>query len=116
MAFRHPETSLHQIHQSRFLRRPDARLWVLKADLKYQLSDFIKFAWFNTQDAGNVFLWPFATLKHRFIDFNKLIFKTSVSDYEFLWPFAYLNHHLSDLVQSIFTMPRMHKKSSHFFP
>jgi 5-methylcytosine-specific restriction endonuclease McrA len=31
MAFRHPETLHHQLHQSLFLRPPEGRLWVLKA-------------------------------------------------------------------------------------
>jgi hypothetical protein len=31
MAFRHLHTSLHRLHQSRFLRRPKGRLWVFRA-------------------------------------------------------------------------------------
>jgi hypothetical protein len=31
MAFRHLETSLHRLQQSRFLRRPEGSLWVLRS-------------------------------------------------------------------------------------
>jgi hypothetical protein len=31
MAFRHFETSHHQLHQSRFLKRPAGTLWILRA-------------------------------------------------------------------------------------
>jgi hypothetical protein len=30
---------------------------------------------FDDHDAENVFAWPFDTLKHRFIDFTKFVFR-----------------------------------------
>jgi hypothetical protein len=51
IAYRHLETSLHRLNQSRFLRRPEATLYVLKS-----------------MEEQNVFAWPFHTLKLRFID------------------------------------------------
>jgi hypothetical protein len=66
MAFLHLETSLHRIHQSRFLRRPEGTH-----------KQLIQVAFFDAQDAQNEFLWLFDTLKQRFIDFKMSIFKMS---------------------------------------
>jgi hypothetical protein len=44
------------------------------AYLKHHLSDFFQVAFFNAQDAENEFVWPLDTLKHRFIDFTKVVF------------------------------------------
>jgi hypothetical protein len=78
MAFRNLETSLHLLHQSRFLGRPECRLWVLRpfAYLKHQSSYFAQVAFFDCQNAETQFAWPSYTLKHRFIDINKVTFKT----------------------------------------
>jgi hypothetical protein len=46
-----------------------------------------------------VFVCPFVTLKHRFIEFTKGFQKAG---YEFSAPFAYLNHDLGDFVQVAF--------------
>jgi hypothetical protein len=41
--------------------------------LKQHLSDFDQVAFFDAQEAQNVFAWVFDNLKHRFIDFNKVV-------------------------------------------
>jgi hypothetical protein len=45
------------------------------AYLKNYLSDFDQVALFDTQNAENEYERPFDTLKHRFIDFNKIVFQ-----------------------------------------
>jgi hypothetical protein len=43
------------------------------------------------------------TLKHRFIDFTKVVYQdVQEADYEFAEPFAYLKHHLSAFVRRFF--------------
>jgi hypothetical protein len=66
MAFRHPETWLHRPYQSRFLRRPEGRLRVLRAIhlLKTPLKRHSKSV-FSMH--GDDFAWPLVTLKHRFL-------------------------------------------------
>jgi hypothetical protein len=99
MADRHLETSLHRLHQSRFLRRPEGTLWVLKAIPQLQISlKQLRPCFFYDQNAENVFAWTFDTLKHHFIDFNKVVFKTSRRKIEFSKSFVYFEHHLSNFV------------------
>jgi hypothetical protein len=76
MAFRHLETLLHRLHQSRFLRRPEGRLSVLRAIryLKHHLSGFVQIACYESQDTENEFALHFDTLKHRFIVFTEVVF------------------------------------------
>jgi hypothetical protein len=52
--------------------------------LKHHLSDFVKVAYGKDHGAENDFSWPFDTLNHRFIDFNKVVFEYVLKeDYEF---------------------------------
>jgi hypothetical protein len=49
-------------------------------------------------------------MKHRFIDFTKVVFEdVRKADYESQAPFAYLKHHFRDFVQIAFSVPRMKK-------
>jgi hypothetical protein len=41
---------------------------------KHYLSDFIEVDFFDVQDAENEVVWPFDNMKHRFIDFNEIVF------------------------------------------
>jgi hypothetical protein len=72
---RHLETSLHLIHKSRFLRRSEGRLWVLRAFrlLKKILKRLQKVTFFDSRNADNNFVWPIPTLKNRFIDFVEVV-------------------------------------------
>jgi hypothetical protein len=72
----HFEISLHRLHQSRVLRNPDGRLWVLTPIRPPKTSHkrLRKNRFFDAQDSEYDFAWPFDTLKHRFIDFNKVVF------------------------------------------
>jgi hypothetical protein len=91
-----------------FLRRTEGTLWVvrairlLKKSLKqlhqsrffgsHHLSYFVQVGLSDAEDAENKFVWPFDTLKHRFI-FKKFVFyDVQKAYYEFLGPFAYLKH------------------------
>jgi hypothetical protein len=47
------------------------------AYLKNHLSIFVHVAFFDARDAENNYAWPLNFLKHRLIDFNKDVFKTS---------------------------------------
>jgi hypothetical protein len=44
------------------------------AYLKRHLSYFVKIAFFDARVAENDFAWHFDSLKHRFIDFTKVVF------------------------------------------
>jgi hypothetical protein len=46
------------------------------AYLKHHLRDFVQVVFFDSQDAENYFAWPVGSFKHRYIDFNILVFKT----------------------------------------
>jgi hypothetical protein len=78
LAFGHFETMSHRLLQNRFLRRPEGSLWILrrirvhKTSLKW-LRSFV----FSCPGGKNDFDRPFDTLKHRFIEFTKVLFKTS---------------------------------------
>jgi hypothetical protein len=76
MAFRLHETLLNPNYQSHILRCPEGRLFVLSpfAYLKHHLRKFFQVTFFHDQDAENEFAQPFNTLKHRFIDFTKVVF------------------------------------------
>jgi hypothetical protein len=76
IAFRHLQTSLHRHYQSRILRHPEIILRVLRAIqlLKLDLSDFVQIAFVDAQNAENDLAWPFEKLKHRFVDFSKVVF------------------------------------------
>jgi hypothetical protein len=63
------------LKKSRFLRLPEDRFWPFSY-LKNHLS-IVQLAFFDAQDAQNEYAWPFDLLKHRLIDFNKVVFKTS---------------------------------------
>jgi hypothetical protein len=105
MAFWHLETSLYRLHQSRFLRRPEGRLWLLRAIrlLKTSLKRHRKNSFFRCPGCRNDFAWPFYTFKHRFIDITKFVFlDVQKADYVFSGPFAYLEHDLSDFVKAAF--------------
>jgi hypothetical protein len=44
--------------------------------------------------------WPFDYLKHRFIDFTKVVFEDDQkANYDFPGSFAYTKHHLRDFIQ-----------------
>jgi hypothetical protein len=80
-AFSHLEELLYRLHQSRFSIRPEGRLWDLRASRLLEISlprlrpsRFIRF-----QNAENEFPWSFDTLKNCFIDFTKVVSKTSSS-------------------------------------
>jgi hypothetical protein len=45
------------------------------AYLKHNFSEFIQVAFLVAQDAENEFVWPFDTLKHRFIVLTSLFSK-----------------------------------------
>jgi hypothetical protein len=42
--------------------------------LKHRFREFVQVSFLEAQDAENDFAWPFDTLKHRFIDINKVAF------------------------------------------
>jgi hypothetical protein len=79
MEFRNLETSPYRLNQSRILRLPEGRLWILRAICLIEISirDFEQIAFLDAQDAENEFVWPFDTLEHRFIDFTIVAFKKS---------------------------------------
>jgi hypothetical protein len=69
---------------------------------------------FESQDAEHEFVLYFDTLKHRLIDFTKVVFRElQKTGYKFSGPFAYLKHHLSDYIQVAFSMTRKHKMIWH---
>jgi hypothetical protein len=99
MAIRQLETSVHWFHQTRFQRRPECRLWVLKAI--HVLKKFVKVALFNAQHAKNDFARPCDTLIHRFINHKSFFWRPGGR----LWvlrPIRLLKHHLSDFEQVVF--------------
>jgi hypothetical protein len=67
-AFRHLDTSLYRLQQSRLLRHREGRL----RDLHKTLLKQLRVVFFDAQYAENEFAWPFDTLKHQFIDFSKV--------------------------------------------
>jgi hypothetical protein len=66
------ETSLHRLRQS-----PEESFWFFGAIrlFKEHLIDLIQVALFDSHDTENEFAWHFDTLKHRFIDFTKVVYK-----------------------------------------
>jgi hypothetical protein len=74
MALRHLETSLHRLLQSRLLRHPDGRLWVLRAIhlFKTSLYRLRPSRFIRSQGYRKLVRTAFDTLKHHFIDFNSL--------------------------------------------
>jgi hypothetical protein len=72
MANRHLETSLNRIRHSLFLRLIECSLWFLRAIRLLKTSSKSLFS--NGGDAENDFALHFDTLKHHFIDFNKVVF------------------------------------------
>jgi hypothetical protein len=70
MAFRHLETSLQQIHQSRFLRPPEGWLWVLKAIRlpKTSLPRIRPKRFLKASNLENEKEWYLDIMIHRFID------------------------------------------------
>jgi hypothetical protein len=60
MAFRFFELSLNRHHQSRFLdiQKTDYDLYWPFVYLKHHLSEFVKVAFFDAQDAEIVFTYP----------------------------------------------------------
>jgi hypothetical protein len=76
MAFRHLETSLNGLKD--FFGRPVRRLWDIMVFrlLKTSLKRLNPSRFFEAQDGEIEFQWPFDTLKHRIIDFTKVVFKT----------------------------------------
>jgi hypothetical protein len=116
MAFRQHETSLHRLQRNCILRRREGRLWVLRAIsyLNHQLSDIVQVDFFDSWCVENVFVWPIDPLKHRSMDFDKVVFwDVQKLDYEFSKPFAHLNQHLSDFVQVTLIEATMQKMSSY---
>jgi hypothetical protein len=78
---------------------------------------------FDAQDAENYFAWPCDTIKHRFIDFTKAVFKdvqkavyeimshshtyqlnefVQVARNDFFGPFETLKHHFIEYTQVVF--------------
>jgi hypothetical protein len=41
---------------------------------KHHLSDFVKVAFYDALDAEYDYIWPYNTMKYRFIDFSKVVF------------------------------------------
>jgi hypothetical protein len=41
---------------------------------KHQLSESVQVAFLDAQDAENELAWPFDSVKHRFIDFTKVVY------------------------------------------
>jgi hypothetical protein len=81
--------------------------------LKHNLNDLFQDDLFDAHDALNIFVWPFDSLKHRFIEFTKVVFwDLQKTDYEFSGPFTYLKP-LKRLQQSrfFFFLFRMQKMS-----
>jgi hypothetical protein len=76
MDFRHHESSIHRLHQSRSLRRPEVRLRVPRAIrlLKTSHKQILPSRFFDDKNAQNEFALPFDTLKRRIIDFTKFFF------------------------------------------
>jgi hypothetical protein len=71
-----PWKSFHRLHQSRILRGPEGRLWVLRAILlsETSLPRLRPSRFMDTLDAENEFAWRFDTLKYRLIDYTKVAF------------------------------------------
>jgi hypothetical protein len=81
-----------------FLRRPECRLWILRPIRLHNtsLKGLYPSPFFDVQEPQNEFAWAFDNLKHCFIDFTKVVFKTSSRQImSSRGPFASLNHHLS---------------------
>jgi hypothetical protein len=70
-----PWNIAYRFHQSRFLRRKEGRLWVLRAIrlLKTSFPRLRQYAPLNAQNVENGFEWPFDIFKHR-IDITKVEF------------------------------------------
>jgi hypothetical protein len=105
MAFRHPETSLHRIHQSRFCTRPEGRLWVLrfihllKTSLKRPFpSQF--FRCLGCTKWVRILFWYLETSLHR-LQQGRFLWRPEGK----LWvlrPFAYFKHHWNELIIDFF--------------
>jgi hypothetical protein len=65
MAFHHHQKTLHRLHQTRFIRRPECRLLDLSAIrlLKTSFKRLRPSQIFDARDAGNQFEKAFDTLK-----------------------------------------------------
>jgi hypothetical protein len=79
MAFGHHESWLYRLHVRSFLKRSEGRLRVLR-DIRLLKTSLMRprlSRFFYVQNAENGFVWPYDTFKHHFIDFIKVVFKTS---------------------------------------
>jgi hypothetical protein len=82
LAFRFFEISLNRLLENRFLLRSEGRLWIHRANrlLKSCLKQLRRSRFFlDVQEAQNEFVWPFDSRKYCYIDFTKVVFKTSRS-------------------------------------
>jgi hypothetical protein len=70
--------------------------------LKHLLIDSVQVAFLDAQEAKNEFAWPFDTLKHRFVDFTKIVISDVQKADQFSGPFAYLKYHFRNFVQIAF--------------
>jgi uncharacterized C2H2 Zn-finger protein len=116
MAFRNLVTSIHWLHQRRFFRRPEGRLWVLMAIrlLKSSLSRLRPNRFFECPECRKCVRMAFRHQENRFIHINKVAFwDLQKTNYENAWPFAHLKRHLSDIIQMAFFMQRMLKMTSY---
>jgi hypothetical protein len=98
-AFRHLETSLHPLQQSRFFRRPEGRLWDIRAIclLKTSLKDQVAF---SLQKWVRMVFLPLETSLH--LIHPRRFLRRPKSYYEFTRPFAYLQLHFRSFYQIAF--------------
>jgi hypothetical protein len=106
MASRHFETLLHRLHESRFQRRPEGRLWVLRTihlDKNSLKQNRPRSFFRNTGFRKCMAFRHLETTLHRLLQ-NRFLRRPEGR----LWilsPIRLLKHHLSESPKSLFAMP-----------
>jgi hypothetical protein len=117
MAYRHLETSLHHIHQSRFLRRPEGRLWVHRAIrlLKTLFPRLRPNHFLDCPECKNAFELRFGIMKHGLIDITCCILRLSEQRLLVFMAIRLLKTSQATSSKSFFSLFRMQKMSSYGF-